>query len=142
MKALIDAWTSSIECRVCKIRKHFDAYHPNKVCRFNRVRTCRDCTANKNRQWYKDNRKKRQEAANRRNQDKKLKAIKYLGGKCDDCFGIFPPCVYDFHHVDDTKEKNPSSALAGSFEKAKEELDKCVLLCANCHRLRHFGKEV
>jgi hypothetical protein len=72
--------------------------------------------------------------------ENKRKAIEYLGGKCADCGGIFPPCVYDFHHLDIAeKEYNPSALLNGSrnFEKAKAELNKCILLCSNCHRTRH-----
>lgn len=73
--------------------------------------------------------------------NKKLKeeAVKYMGGKCLDCGGIFPSCVYDFHHLDTTtKEHNPSAVVKKGLEHAKKELDKCVLLCANCHRIRHF----
>ena len=79
----------------------------------------------------------------KKNSDLKKKAIDYLGGKCIDCSGVFEDCVYDFHHVDmSTKEGNPSYFLKGTskWERAKEELDKCVLLCANCHRVRHFSR--
>jgi 5-methylcytosine-specific restriction endonuclease McrA len=74
-----------------------------------------------------------------KNKTRKLEAIEFMGGACQDCGGKFPPSVYDFHHVDmATKDKNPSYVLKGGLEKAKEELAKCVLLCSNCHRIRHF----
>lgn len=76
----------------------------------------------------------------RKGRENKRKAIDYLGGKCADCGVTYPPYVYDFHHLDmNEKEYNPSALLSGTrnFEKAKPELDKCVLLCANCHRTRH-----
>ena len=74
-----------------------------------------------------------------RNRARKLEAIEFMGGVCQDCGGSFPPSVYDFHHVDmATKDKNPSYFLVGGLEKAKKELAKCVLLCSNCHRIRHF----
>lgn len=69
---------------------------------------------------------------------RKLEAIVYLGGKCSSCGGVFHPAVYEFHHLDpSTKERDPSKLLNRSREVLYKELDKCVLLCANCHRLEH-----
>jgi hypothetical protein len=68
----------------------------------------------------------------------KLKAIEYLGGSCKDCGLIDIPSVYDFHHIDPTKKELAFGTRGGrSFETLKSELDKCELLCANCHRKRH-----
>lgn len=68
----------------------------------------------------------------------KQKAIDYLGGKCQDCGLIDIPCVYDFHHLDPSEKELAFGSRGGkSFETLKKELDKCVLLCANCHRKRH-----
>lgn len=70
----------------------------------------------------------------------KAKAVQEMGGKCQDCGGVFHQSAYDFHHLDPSvKDDNPSRLLRTS--KGREELKKCVLLCANCHRLRHFTEE-
>jgi hypothetical protein len=75
-------------------------------------------------------------------QAKKRQAVEYKGNKCFDCGLSFPDCVYDFHHLDPSqKDMNPSALIRLGFEKAKPELDKCVMLCSNCHRIRHFSKE-
>ena len=78
------------------------------------------------------------EYAVNRSREIKIKAIEYLGGKCVDCGLIDDICVYDFHHIDPTK-KDLSFGQRGciSFEKLKKELDKCRLLCSNCHRKKH-----
>lgn len=69
----------------------------------------------------------------------KLKAIEYLGGKCHNCKGQFEPCVYDFHHRNPAeKEFEPSVLLNYTWDRIQEELDKCNLLCSNCHRLEHY----
>jgi len=71
----------------------------------------------------------------------KEKAIQYKGGKCELC-----DCKtqilssYDFHHLNPSeKDFNISTALAqtNDLEKIKPELDKCILLCGNCHRFIH-----
>ena len=74
---------------------------------------------------------------------RKLRAINHMGGKCHDCDGIFPPSVYDFHHLDPSaKEHNLGDIVRRkSFETVEKELSKCVLLCANCHRIRHWNFE-
>lgn len=74
----------------------------------------------------------------------KAKAIQYKGGKCNDCFQIVHQAAFEFHHTDPTTKANkePTHFLQDTnilSVKAKQELDKCVLLCANCHRVRHFS---
>ncbi|HEY6286720.1 MAG TPA: hypothetical protein VIX20_13735 [Ktedonobacteraceae bacterium] len=70
----------------------------------------------------------------------KRKAVEYLGGKCIDCgFRAEIIAVYDFHHVSGEKKTTIARMLdtVKSWTRIQEELDKCVLLCANCHRIRH-----
>lgn len=64
-------------------------------------------------------------------------AIKKLGGKCYDCKQVYPRAVYDFHHVDMSAKEYTPSTLFSSRNKLEKELENCILLCANCHRLRH-----
>lgn len=74
-----------------------------------------------------------------RRKDNKKKAVEYLGGKCVHCGLVSDKlCVYDFHHINpEEKEADPGSLLHYSWKRIQEELDKCILLCANCHRIEH-----
>lgn len=69
----------------------------------------------------------------------KLEAIKKFGNACYDCGISYPSQVYDFHHLN-PKKKNFSWKKMRQVSKKKRdaELSKCVLLCANCHRIRHI----
>jgi len=63
--------------------------------------------------------------------------IKEMGGACQRCGGVFYRSVYDFHHLGH-KNDSPSDVLCnGSIEKIADELSRCILLCANCHRMEH-----
>lgn len=70
--------------------------------------------------------------------NRKIEAVNYLGGMCKDC-GLQDECVdiYDFHHIDPNKKDFQIGNNNRKFERIKKELDKCILLCANCHRRRH-----
>jgi hypothetical protein len=73
-----------------------------------------------------------------RQQRLKKQAVEYKGGCCAVCGYDRYVGSLEFHHEDDAvKEFNLSHAQCTSFEKIKTELDKCVLLCANCHREEH-----
>lgn len=74
-----------------------------------------------------------------RRQELKLKAVEYKGGKCSKCGYDQNIHALDFHHLDPkAKELNISrDALSKPWEQVKKELDKCILLCANCHREVH-----
>ena len=69
----------------------------------------------------------------------KEKAVEYKGGCCSSCGYDKNLTALEFHHTDPNKKDfNPSGMHNKSWETAKEELDKCVLLCSNCHREEHF----
>jgi hypothetical protein len=57
---------------------------------------------------------------------------------CKDCKGKFPYYVLDFDHLDPSKKKFEPSKLSrnGSWDKMVEEIEKCDVVCANCHRER------
>lgn len=56
---------------------------------------------------------------------------------CVDCDVQYPPPVMEFDHVRGTK-KFPISAANLARKDLVEELAKCELRCANCHRMRHY----
>lgn len=68
-------------------------------------------------------------------------AIEILGGKCQICGYNKCQRALDFHHKDDSIKKFGISAkgYTRSWKAIKEEVSKCYLLCANCHREVHAG---
>ena len=70
--------------------------------------------------------------------EKKKKAIEYKGSTCNHCSLSFPYPAMQFHHVDpSTKDVAWNKLRLRSWDKVTLELDKCVLLCANCHSIHH-----
>lgn len=65
--------------------------------------------------------------------------VKVMGGECLKCNQEFPSPVYDFHHLSDKKFSLGEQLINYSISKIAKEAAKCVLLCANCHRLIHYG---
>lgn len=74
-----------------------------------------------------------------RQRNLKIQAVSYKGGCCSDCGGVFPMACYDFHHEDPNEKDFAISKVKSPkwSEVIVNELDKCTLLCANCHRIRH-----
>ncbi len=77
-----------------------------------------------------------------RTKRQKEKAILLLGGCCTDCKRTWDcVAVYDFHHLDGTKKAYTVGDLFGSatWSIIEKELEKCILLCAVRHRIRHYN---
>lgn len=73
----------------------------------------------------------------------KQKIIEFLGGKCIDCGYNKCSAALHAHHLDPkTKKFSPSGSHSRSWASMVEELEKCVLLCANCHAERHYLNRV
>ena len=63
-------------------------------------------------------------------------AIQYKGGKCQQCGYCKYQGALELHHLVKTEKSFGigDKGYTRSWEKVKAELDKCILLCANCHR--------
>lgn len=72
----------------------------------------------------------------------KVDKEKLLRG-CDCCGYRKCAAALEWHHPNNDKLVNPSNCLGSNGYKGyiryKEEIKKCELLCANCHRERHIG---
>lgn len=68
---------------------------------------------------------------------KKNLAIEYKGSKCSICGYDKCKSALEFHHIDPSEKDTSSDYRSWSWEKLKTELDKCILVCANCHREIH-----
>ena len=79
---------------------------------------------------------------NRRNKLKEM-LVDYKGGKCEICG--YDKCLgaLDFHHLNPSeKDFTIGQYNKLSFNELKKEVDKCILVCANCHREIHYNEVV
>ena len=69
----------------------------------------------------------------------KEKLVEYKGGECE-CCG-YNRCIkaLEFHHVDPKKKEFGITSSNRKFEILKKEADKCILVCATCHREIEYG---
>ncbi len=117
------------KCKHCGIeaiiKEDLKLFRTSTASKYGKCNLCKECYSNKQKV--------------RRNIHK-YKAIIYLGGSCDHCDVEATKeniAIFDFHHLDKHKKDFEVSAK-NTFDSVKEELDKCQLLCSNCHRIVHF----
>jgi len=88
---------------------------------------------------YQDRRQYLIAAVHKRRRMIRQKALDYKGGRCEICRYNKCSDALEFHHAD-SSSKDFSISEKGytrSWQKVKEELDKCILVCSNCHRELH-----
>ena len=99
---------------------------------------CRECQNAHHKGYYAKNKLpwKLKERERRKRMSALVNELKRL--PCADCGGSFPPCVMDFDHRDPKLKKQNVALMVhrNSLEVIMEEIEKCDLVCANCHRLR------
>lgn len=134
-------------CKECKTE--FETYSEKSP----KVFCCKQC---REKNWVTANRSKLNETVRRyrkrryleegrwREDGPKVKALREwmndLKSKpCSDCGGTFEICCMDFDHREGTtKAYNIGSMFAHHYsrELIETELEKCDLVCSNCHRIR------
>jgi len=83
-------------------------------------------------------------AVQKRRKKVRQMAIDYKGGRCQLCGYNRCSEALEFHHLETTGKDFGISdrGYTRSWKKIKEELDKCILLCSNCHREVHSGLQL
>lgn len=95
---------------------------------------------------YELNKEKVKQRAHLRNQVVKISNRKFLDDylskqSCVDC-GNSNPIVLEFDHVRGVKKLNVSDMILRSYslKTIQDEIDKCEIRCANCHRIKTYNR--
>ena len=126
------------KCSKCGSRKATDRFCKKTAAKDGLQPACKDCMN----VAYNKCRKKKQghyQALQRKRCNANtalMRQWKHDRG-CFVCGETFAQCL-ELHHIDPTqKDYDPSEMTGHSFESFLREAEKCLLLCANCHRKAH-----
>ncbi len=71
--------------------------------------------------------------------NKRDRLVMEMGGECSDCGYRDFTCALDVHHLDPSKKDVAWAGMRGwSWERLMKEVESCILLCKNCHAVRHW----
>lgn len=125
-------------CSECKQKKELSEFRNYARSKDGKAPSCKMCRRSSEREYYQNN-SSRREAMERRKQ-KCIKEywefiVEHLSSNhCVDC-GESNPIKLEFDHLE-SKENNISSMRTHSIKSVREEVAKCEVVCANCHRVR------
>jgi len=130
-------------CSTCKIEKPHSEYSKKRRNKDGLMAMCRECSLPRRRMQYKINPENQKQAVYARRSDlaEQVARIK-IATPCFDCGKHYPSYVMDFDHVRGTKKATVSELVrnSSSWDQIQEEIDKCDLVCSNCHRERTFKR--
>lgn len=127
------------KCPKCNVDKDESMFHKDKSQKSGLCCYCKECSCKKESNRYSEdviNQREYRKALNIKNNDlKRSYVFNYLAEHpCIDC-GESDPIVLEFDHILGKKAGTISNMITNNgLEKIKEEIKKCVVRCANCHR--------
>lgn len=134
------------KCTICRESKPLSGFNKKSSRKDGLQSMCRECSNARGRAHYKKNRAKYKRKARKRNNrvrdENKRRIFEYLAEHgCTDC-GITDIRVLEFDHVTGDKLANVSelSNTAYKWGTILAEIEKCEVVCANCHRIRHYER--
>lgn len=96
-------------------------------------------------EWYEKNKvRRKQQVIDRRKEIWNWYSNYKLTLKCSICGETHPACI-EHHHLDASeKEQNigEMAAQGHSIDSISKEIEKCIILCSNCHRKLHYTREL
>lgn len=119
-------------CSSCGKRKNNTSFRIDR-------NQCKNCFSLLRRKYYIKNKKRVRETDKKRTKSISLEIEKLKNVPCKDCENKYPTCCMDFDHIRGKKEFNISTGVCQKrfgLKKILKEINKCELVCANCHRIR------
>lgn len=159
--------TTYRKCKTCNTDKTLSEFDKNKHLPLGHCYICKSCRSSKGKdkwrsdasfreqskkylQTYREENKERINKLSRESSKKCKKRnidyvfdLKRIG--CSECGYANHPSALQFHHVDPSTKRYTIGFLTykpASLERLKEEIEKCILLCANCHAEHHNDKVI
>lgn len=128
-------------CSKCREDKPLSEYTKNKRKKDGLNHSCKICHRKYVNEHYRKNKKYYKDKAKKQNK-KVYKLIKELkeNTPCADCGRQYPFYVMDFDHLKDKLFNVSWLAKTGQSKKLREEMRKCEIVCANCHRERTWNR--
>ncbi len=126
------------KCSRCKQEKPETEFSFKNKTKGTKRSDCKECFAKLVAVHYQNNKEKYKEAF-KKTRKRSQQFIYDLKEKipCTDCGNYYPHYIMDYDHIDASTKKEKVSTLARCSKKtALEEIAKCELVCANCHRER------
>jgi len=123
-------------CSKCKQEKELSEFYKHKINKKYGVGGyCKECQKLDKKKDYQNNRERY--IKNAFNTTRWLIDLK-KGLKCSKC-GFSHPAALDFHHTNPNEKDFQISGRINIKHKEKilNEIKKCIILCANCHRIEH-----
>ena len=132
-------------CSCCKVEKSLVEFNKYKRSKDGYDYRCKSCQRESNKTWSDTNwnKKIQQQAERRQALQQRVRDYKSERG-CTCCDESDEMCL-ELHHLDPSeKELNPADmATRGwSWERMLSEIQKCVVVCSNCHKKIHAGRIV
>jgi hypothetical protein len=123
-------------CSTCNEWRPLTGFHTNTGTKRGLSNRCRECHADYVR--TDQTREKNREHARRRTAEARALLAKLRDQPCADCGGRFPACCMEFDHIDPAGKMFtlPNLIGGGITKRFLDEIAKCQVLCANCHRIR------
>lgn len=134
------------KCSCCQLIKETTEFNFKSKKKNTFHSSCKKCQAEYHKKHYQENKAVYTRKRRVNNRKYRIKGRQFIDDYkrskgCNFC-NENTPCCLDFHHIDPTQKTNNISKMksnARAIHIIEKEINKCIVVCSNCHRKLHAG---
>jgi 5-methylcytosine-specific restriction endonuclease McrA len=127
-------------CSRCKAFKPADEFGNASAKKYGKISFCKKCASKRVRGRSREVREQYIAKAKEYQERKRRAALKEAGAYCQRCGYSEFSSGLAFHHVNPEEKENSTPLASLGMKRFMREVDKCVVLCSNCHHALHAGE--